>query len=154
MSYQHLLYRWTESLIHSPRKEVAHINCMVCTSQQRIVSFIFKQDRDMYGYNNYVSVDTSSISSCQGLRHGQIQRNPNARQPMETNITYFWHWQNQHDPYLDGLVRERRNSSALAMELRLPCPSLGSVALQYNQKKWQLTTIISYKKDDEKSWRK
>ena len=32
--------------------------------------------------------------------------------------SYFsWHW----DDHIDGLVQERRNSSALAMELRLSC---------------------------------
>ena len=46
---------------------------------------------------------------------------------------------------LDGLVQERRNSSALAMELRLSCtnPSIISLQLYISWETCQLQTIFS-----------
>ena len=45
--------------------------------------------------------------------------------------------------HIDGLVQERRNSSALAMELRLSCTN-PSIRIAINEKNDQLYHDVSY----------
>ena len=62
------------------------------------------------------------------LHHTRGNRGGN----IPVNVVYFMFYES-HSKHIDGLVQERRNSSALAMELRLACtnPSIYCFAICY-----------------------
>ena len=65
-------------------------------------------------------------------RSSVTSRFPSQRASDKKSISMSWHYDNENLlPWLDGLVQERRNSSALAMELCLSCinPSMWSYRL-------------------------